>query len=408
MKKNREQRAYRQSTGRERDASDRDGPPLSGQQVPLGQASAPSGENQPRAGEEALPRVEQLSAVLAAIRDGLVVYDRAGYPVAMNDPAERLFGVSHEEMRALPPEERTPPPMSVQTVEGHPLAPEQMPSARALRGETVMGQRLAVRRPDGKMVPLIVNAAAMRDQRGQVVGAVVTFNDISDLVELQRAQQEMASIVAHDIRQPLTIILGQAQLLCRRLDAGDIQQARRSSEAIATSAQRMNVMIQDLVDSLRVEAGRLELSPRPIDLGSYLRDLLQRSATALQTGRVRLSVPPGLPPASADPNRLDRIVLNLLSHSLKYSGPESPVDLRVERANGEVVVSMHDLGPDIAPQDLPHVFERFYRAKGPHRKEGIGLGLYLSRLLVEAQGGRIWVESAPGQGSTFLFTLPLA
>ncbi|HEX2923308.1 MAG TPA: ATP-binding protein, partial [Chloroflexota bacterium] len=124
--------------------------------------------------------------------------------------------------------------------------------------------------------------------------------------------------------------------------------------------------------------------------------------------RVRLSVEESLPPVSADPDRLERIVLNLLSNALKYSAPQTPVDIRASRKNGQALVAVEDRGQGIAPEDLPHIFERFYRTKGPHRKESIGLGLYISRILVEAHGGRISVKSELGKGSTFSFTLPLA
>jgi signal transduction histidine kinase len=167
-------------------------------------------------------------------------------------------------------------------------------------------------------------------------------------------------------------------------------------------------MIQDLVDAARQEGGQLHLERQPVLLQTYLPELFQRATTVMETSRVRLDLPGDLPAVFADYNRLERIITNLLSNALKYSGPGAPVLVRARRIAAEVEVAVIDQGRGIAPDDLPHLFERFYRAKGERATEGIGLGLYITKQLVEAHGGRIWVESEVGNGSTFMFTLPLA
>ncbi|MDA8216235.1 MAG: ATP-binding protein, partial [Dehalococcoidales bacterium] len=221
------------------------------------------------------------------------------------------------------------------------------------------------------------------------------------------AARGIISIVAHDLRQPLTIIQGQAELAEHALAVNDIAQAKKSDEAILVSTRRMNVMIENLVDSVRLEAGRLELRRQPINLGQFLTDLLQRASASLETDRVRLSVPENVPLVSADSDRLERMMLNLLSNALKYSPPGTPVEVAVRPLEHDAQISVRDRGAGIAAEDLPHIFERFYRTKGPHVQESVGLGLYITKTLVEAHGGRIWVESEPGKGSKFYFTLPL-
>ncbi len=170
----------------------------------------------------------------------------------------------------------------------------------------------------------------------------------------------------------------------------------------------MDGMIQDLVDVARAEGGQLELKREPIDLRTYLEELRARSATVIDFDRIRITVPEDLPAVLADGNRLERIITNLLSNALKYSAPGTPVLVRVHRINGEVEVAMTDAGYGIAAEELPRLFQRFYRSPETHQAEGIGLGLYITKQLVEAHGGRIWVESEPGVGSTFTFTLPVA
>jgi signal transduction histidine kinase len=124
--------------------------------------------------------------------------------------------------------------------------------------------------------------------------------------------------------------------------------------------------------------------------------------------RLTIEIPADLPPVLVDPDLLERILLNLLTNAMKYSPPESPVTLAASRTGGEVLISVTDRGAGIAAADQPRLFERFYRPQGFRRADSVGLGLYITRMLVEAQGGRIRVESEPGKGSTFSFSLPVA
>lgn len=349
----------------------------------------------------------ELDATLNAIVDGLIVFDSRGKVVRINRYVERLLGFPEGQLRTTSIEEQTQA-LRPETPAGRVVPAEEWPAARALAGETVPQMQLAVHIKDGQSRDLIASAAPVRAPDGGVAGAVMGLTDVTEPLELRRLQEQITHIVAHDLRQPLTIIQGQAQVAEKSLDAGRIEPAKKSLQAIMTSARRTNVLIQDLVDGVRLEVGRLELRREPVDLRRFLGELLQRSATSMDTSRVRLTVSAGMPPTLADPDRLERIVLNLLSNALKYSDPGTPVDLRVSQRDGQALVSVQDRGRGIAPEDRPHIFERFYRPKGRQRKEGLGLGLYITRTLVEAHGGKIWVESELGKGSTFYFTLPLA
>jgi signal transduction histidine kinase len=120
-----------------------------------------------------------------------------------------------------------------------------------------------------------------------------------------------------------------------------------------------------------------------------------------------LSIPSDVPQVVADPDRLERVLMNLVSNALKYSARETDVWLNVTKAENEVIISVVDRGVGIAPQDLDMVFDRYFRAKDTGKTDGLGLGLYISKALIEAQGGRIWADSEPGKGSSFRFTLPL-
>ncbi len=152
-------------------------------------------------------------------------------------------------------------------------------------------------------------------------------------------------------------------------------------------------MIEDLTELARVEGGQLQLRCEPVEMGAYLRDFVQRSETVLDISRVHLDIAEQAPPVLADYDRLDRIVTNLLSNALKYSECDTPVQVRVSTRDDEVLVSITDHGRGISPDDISHLFQRFYRAKGERRAEGIGLGLYITNNwwtpTVDASGSRV-------------------
>ncbi len=146
----------------------------------------------------------------------------------------------------------------------------------------------------------------------------------------------------------------------------------------------------------------------PVDLAAAIPELLDRLRGGLAVDRVRLAFAPALPRVLADPARLERVLVNLLSNALKYSPPESEVVLGAAPAPEGVAIAVTDRGVGIAPEDQAHIFDRFFRARGARRPEGLGLGLYIARLLVEAHGGTVSAESGLGQGSTFRVVLPAA
>ncbi|HEX2922781.1 MAG TPA: HAMP domain-containing sensor histidine kinase, partial [Chloroflexota bacterium] len=170
-------------------------------------------------------------------------------------------------------------------------------------------------------------------------------------------------------------------------------------------------MIQDLLDSARLEAGEMKLNLEQVELGPFIQELRDRIA-ALGLGQKRkigINCSESLPPVTADPERLERIVTNLVSNALKYSDPDTEVTIGLEPRGNEVELSVSDRGKGIPPEELPRLFEQYYRGgAGREQRDSLGLGLYIASRLVEAHNGRMWVESRVGEGSTFRFTLPVA
>ncbi len=353
------------------------------------------------AGFAAVLRAGEFAAVLDSIADGLVVTNRESAVERTNETARRLLGPllpgADWLQRYRPLDEG-----------GREVAPDQLAPARALLGEVVRGQelRLELRAEPSPPIWISVSAAPVREEGGTILGVVTTFTDITRLRSLQERQADLLRAISHDLRTPLTVIMTQAQLLQRRPD--DPPTVLRRAASLRTSAQRMAAMIDDLVDLVRLEAGLVKLHQRSIALGPFTAELRERLRGTLPMERLRLEISDALPAVAADPPRLERILVNLITNAFKYSPPESEAVLRVERVEAGLRLTVSDQGPGIPPDEAPRVFERFWRSPSATRTEGLGLGLYITRLLVEAHGGQIAIESEVGRGSAFHVTLPLS
>ncbi|WP_437738804.1 PAS domain-containing sensor histidine kinase [Sorangium sp. So ce1335] len=295
---------------------------------------------------------------------------------------------------------------------GEPVGWHDRPMTRALcRGEVVTGVEGQLWcEAERAFVPVLVNAAPVRSDDGEIQGAVAVFQDISALKELERQRQEWTGVVAHDLRQPIQVIATAGHLLRRRLGALPTGDGEKQLGRIYDSVDRLRRMIDDLLDASRIEAQQLTLEPRPVDLRAQLGEILERSAAATEGHRVRLEVRGDVPAVLADPGRLEQIVTNLLSNAARYGEPGRDIVVAVHAEADRAHIAVTNWGEGIPEAMLPHLFKRFWRApgNGPGRARGVGLGLYITRGLVEAHGGSISVESCPGATTTFRFTLPLA
>jgi PAS domain S-box-containing protein len=292
---------------------------------------------------------------------------------------------------------------------GERLKDEDQPHAQALaRGEAVTGIELVLRTRDGTSLPVVASAAPLRDLDGHVRGAVALFDDISALKQLERMREEWMAVIAHDLRQPLNGIVLHAQVLRRALGPDATERQRESIEHIRVAGLRLNRMIEDLLDASRIEASRLKLERRPLALPPLVRDILARTPE-LSGREVHFSAQEGMPDAFADAVRIEQVVSNLLTNAAKYGDGQTAIEVHIDQDGSDLHVSVSNEGAEIEQTHLSHLFTRFYRTPsaeaGP--RKGIGLGLYISKGLVEAHGGRIHAESRERR-TTFHFTLPPA
>ncbi len=219
------------------------------------------------------------------------------------------------------------------------------------------------------------------------------------------ARDDVLGVVAHDLRNPLHAIVLHSQLLSRE----QLPDRRAPVEAIRRATARMDRLIQDLLDVTRLEAGRLSIAPAPVAAGQLVSDAVeaQRPIGAAAALDLRLDVERDLPEVWADRDRLLQVFENLLGNAFKFTAAGGSVTAGAARRGEDVLFRVTDTGGGIPPEDQAHLFDRFWQAQKTGRR-GAGLGLPIVKGLVEAHGGRIWVESAVGRGSTFFFTIPTA
>ncbi|HYM97990.1 MAG TPA: HAMP domain-containing sensor histidine kinase, partial [Candidatus Sulfotelmatobacter sp.] len=224
---------------------------------------------------------------------------------------------------------------------------------------------------------------------------------------LSRAKSEVMSNLSHEFRNALVGIQGFSELMKdQELDPAEVKEFAGD---IYTDATRLTRMITEMLDVDRMDAGRITLALKPLDLNAKVRDAVERAQLASAKCQIRMQLDPALPPARADDDRIFQVISNLLSNAIKYSPEGGEVLVTTSSSEGKILFSVHDHGIGIAPEDLPRLFQRFERINSAGKQiVGTGLGLVIARQIVELHGGRIWAESTPGVGSEFCFTIPIA
>jgi PAS domain S-box-containing protein len=360
---------------------------------------------------------ERLTRTFETVADGILLVDARGQITLANAAAERILGLSRSDITRPIQDEPAWQPM---TMNGQSLASQDLPAAVALRtGEPLYDYQLYVQRGDGVQIAVSMNAVPLRDRTGAISGAVISFRDVSDqrraqeAVALAKAEAERAnhakseflSRMSHDLRTPLNAILGFAQLL--QLDELSTEQ-KENVRHILSGGTHLLDLINEVLEIVKIDAGYLSLSSEPIDVADLVRGALELVKPAADRRRITLTTTMhSAIYVLADRQRLNQTVLNLLSNAVKYNSEGGSVTVSGEEtAGGRFKFGVTDTGAGIASENLPLLFQRFERL-GAERSdiEGTGLGLAVSKGLVEAMGGSLGVDSEVGRGSTFWIEL---
>ena len=359
--------------------------------------------------DEAEAQRDRLRQVVGEMPEGVLVVDAEGHVVVANPEAARIIG-SDPQDRWLPSGAETT--RGVRRADGTPLPVEELPIARALRrGETIHGEPILVRHAtEDRDLSLLVSATPLRNAAGAVDGAVAVFRDVTAIRDLERERDALLAAAAHDLKNPIGIVKGSAQLLLRSLRRTGTVPAERLEPVLTTieaTATRMGALVDELLDATRLRLGqRLALDRRPTDLVGLARALTGAFQGATDAHRIHLNAAVPTLVGDWDEARIGRVLGNLLSNAVKFSeGGDVRVD--VAREDGWAVVRVSDEGVGIPVDELERVFARFRRGSNAAGVAGTGIGLAGAREIVEQHGGTIGVESALGEGATFTVRLPL-
>jgi len=375
-------------------------------------------------------RAEQkFHTIVESAPDAIVIVDGTGTIKIVNSQTEKFFGYRREEMLGQPVEMLIPSRFRA----NHPDLRDGYyahPSTRPM-GSVVVGAEMADlygRRKDGREFSVEISLSPIADGDDVLVMANVRDatdhkdmvrqlleiadqnNTIRMLNEMNELRSEFVAVVAHDLRSPMSSISGYAQEVLNEWDATDDAQKIDYLQIIVRKTEHLAEFVEDVLQVARIDAGKYSYDLRPFDIRSLVQRALDETAKASDGRRFELISPEDLPSVLGDEDRQWQVLTNLLSNAVKFSPADEPIVVELTCIDDSVQVAVTDRGVGIATDDLPTLFTKFGRvsAPGSRKMPGNGLGLYICKTLVEAQGGQIWCESGPGRGSTFTFTIPVA
>ncbi|HEY1017045.1 MAG TPA: ATP-binding protein [Herpetosiphonaceae bacterium] len=372
--------------------------------------------------EESQRERRRLGAVIASIADGVVICNGAGELILANEAAAAMLGLASLPTSARVYQARTP--------EGAEVTTAEMPLNRALAGERFHDYQLVMRSASDQDLVLSFSGAPLRGSslgaaqgvpsESERDGAVVVFRDVTAQRRLDEAKDEFLAVAAHELRSPLAAIKGYSDLMLRRElrnTRGDTRGDNRDLRGHQTLNQQVNVLVQlvdNLLDISRLDAGRFVLQLESVDLGPLVDSVALQVRSSAPNHTVLTEQAAAPIHVLADAIRLRQVVTNLLTNAVRYSPVDTTVRVRVTTDGEHGLVIVDDEGPGIPAAHRDRLFERYYRVPGIKRTgsstEGLGLGLYLCREIITLHGGKIWVDSAPGNpagGARFQVALPL-
>ncbi len=346
---------------------------------------------------------QRIDGMLDSAADGILILNPDHSIERTNAAFARMYGLSQEELQSLSHEEtirwvKEPHGITLKIAEagGWPLSPQ---AHLYVEGD--------IERPGGQPpLPVGITYAPLISTEGSLLNTIATIRDITRFRQADELKSEFVSIVSHELKTPVALIKGYVSTLRR----DDVQWDRKiledSLEVIEEEADNLTRLIEDLLDASRLQAGGMALKRTDVALKPMAERLAERFQTQTDIHKITVDLPDDLPVVMADDVRIEQVLSNLISNAIKYS-PGGEININGCGRPSEVLICVTDEGPGIPAGDLPHIFDRFYRAPETSRKtKGAGLGLYLARAIIEAHDGRIWADPKSSKGARICFSLP--
>ena len=346
---------------------------------------------------------QRLSALLDSAADGILILSADHHIERVNPAFARIWGGPqsaiqdkfHEEIIQW---ENKPVGLTLVEAEagGWPLTPH---AQLYVEGD--------LKRDQAPPLPVGITYAPLLSPEGTLLNVIATVRDITRFRQADELKSTFISIISHELKTPVALIKGYVSTLRRDDATWDRTIVADSLEVIEEEADHLTELIENMLDASRLQAGAFALRKADVNLTELARHLAERLQTQSSNHQIIVDMPADLPIILADEDRLSQVLSNLITNSLKYS-PGGEIRVSGQVKQDQIVVCVSDQGPGIPLSDIPHIFDRFYRSSEALRKtKGAGLGLYLAKAIIEAHGGRIWVDPQPGQGARVCFSLPL-
>ncbi|MBI4339800.1 MAG: GAF domain-containing protein [Chloroflexi bacterium] len=356
--------------------------------------------------KEAIQERISLEAIINSMTEGIYTLDADWRIRRVNPHAARMVNKDPRDILGL----RCWDVFQYMTQNGRSLCQTACPARQAIAAQRPGYVMEAMLPGKERPVPVALLADIILNAAGQVVGVVETVRDITQRKEVDEVRDNIISLVSHELRTPLSHIKGFSSSLLQPDIQWDEETKLDFMRSIEREADRLSRLVSDLLEMSRLDSGRTMMRPEPVDAASLVLGAIERTANFLQDHIVEMDVTRNLPRLAVDPVHAERVLENLLENAAKYSPPGTQITISAQMDGAYLRLSVHDQGMGVPDQDKERIFERFVRLEQSKafRSPGTGLGLSICKSIVEAHGGRIWVEDNPGKGSIFFLTLPLA
>jgi two-component system phosphate regulon sensor histidine kinase PhoR len=347
----------------------------------------------------------KIETIINSLTDGLLVIDRDANLVLANPTITNLMNLEQTDYN-------TPLPNLLQRSQ-HNLDFKELSYNEALDKVLGKGENFRNELVLGTEPPIFFQViwVPLKDSEGRVNGAVILFHDITYFIELDLMKSEFISIVSHELKTPLTSIKGFVRLLTAQRDGPISEKQKHYLDIVQKQTESLTMLINDLLDLSRIEAGIIRVKKEPVMLQEMVRGVVQQlDNMAGEKGTdIFVEIPDDLPAICGDKERLSQVFMNLLHNAIKFTPPGGEVRIKANGLKEKCLVEVSDTGIGIPPQELPRIFDKFYQvdSSSTRQQSGTGLGLSITKKLVNALGGEIWVDSMQGKGSVFGLTLPL-
>jgi len=351
-----------------------------------------------------IKQAEEKSAKLAAIvessDDAIISKTLESVITSWNDSAQRMFGYTADEIigemiyKLIPPDRQDEEPLII---------------ARLTKGDRVEHFETKRLTKDGRLIDVSLTISPIKDKQGNIIGVSKIARDITERKLDEIRKNDFIGMASHELKTPLTSLNAIMQVTSAKLKNNDDPFLAGAMDRANTQVKKMTSMINGFLNISRLEAGKLLIEKEAFDLNQLLREVFEETQLIVNTHKVSL-VQSGTISVNADKDKINSVVSNLVSNAVKYSPRGRSIEIGSIIQQDTVVAYVKDEGMGINAQDLPRIFDRYYRVEGDDTRHisGFGIGLYLCGEIVRRHDGKIWAESEVGKGSTFYFSLPLA